>query len=89
MSKLPPVERAYGDTGLTGESAYLWALFLRNEADMEDDQISFSKWQAMVEQLQPQAGKPTPAAVHYSGLEDAITKYSQKEYVYPGSDPQE
>ena len=89
MNKVPYVERAYGDSGLTGECAYLWALFLRNEADMEDDQISYSKWQAIVETLEPKSGKPVPASVHYADLEDAIEKYTTREYVYPGSDPQE
>ena len=89
MSKVPYIERAYGDSGLTGECAYLWALFLRNEADMEDDQISYSKWQAIVETLEPKSGKPVPASVHYADLEDAVEKYTIREYVYPGSDAQE
>lgn len=89
MNKVPYVERAYDGGGLTGECAYLWALFLRNEADMEDDQISYSKWQAIVETLEPKSGKPVPASVHYADLEDAVEKYTIREYVYPGSDPQE
>ena len=89
MSKVPYVQRAYGGMGLTGECAYLWALFLRNEADMEDDQIMYSKWQAMVEQLQPKSGKAIPASVHYPALEEAMNRYTNKQYVYPGSDAQE
>ena len=90
MSKVPYVERPYGyETGLTGECAYLWALFLANEADMEDDQVAYDKWKTVVDQLAPKQGKPVPAAVHYAALEDAIKQYSTREYVYPGSDPQE
>ena len=76
MSKVPYIERAYGDSGLTGECAYLWAMFLRNEADMADDQIAYSKWQSLVESLQPKDGKAIPASVHYADLEDAIARYT-------------
>jgi len=89
MSKVPYVDRGYGDSGLTGECAYLWALFLANEADMEDDTFEYSKWKSLAEQLAPKNGKPMPAVVHYADLEDAIQKYNGREYVYPGSDPQE
>jgi hypothetical protein len=77
VSKVPHIERAYGGMGLTGECAYLWALFLRNEADMEDDQIMYSVWQSMVEQLAPKLGKPVPASVHYAELEQAIERYAK------------
>ena len=89
MNKVPYVERAYGDSGLTGECAYLWALFLRNEADMEDDQISYSKWQAIVETLEPKSGKPVPASVHYADLEEAISEYNVQEYINPAHCAQE
>jgi hypothetical protein len=89
MSKVPYVERAYLGTGLTGECAYLWACFLANEADMADDTFAYAKWKSMADDLAPKQGKPTPAAVHFSDLEDAIKKYNVVEYVYPGSDPQE
>ena len=88
MNKVPYVERGYDDSGLTGECAYLWALFLANEADMEDDTFGYSKWKSTAEQLAPADGKPMPAVVHYADLENAIKEYSDK-YVYPGSDPQE
>lgn len=76
MNKVPYVERAYGGVGLTGECAYLWALFLRNEADMEDDNISYSKWQAVVETLEPKTGKAVPTSVHFADLEEAISEYN-------------
>tara|TARA_S200002703_G_C3763074_1_gene234915 strand:- start:72 stop:308 length:237 start_codon:yes stop_codon:yes gene_type:complete len=76
MSKVPYIERSYGDSGLTGECAYLWALFLANEADMEDDTFGYSKWKSLAEQLAPAEGKPMPAVVHYAELEDAIARYT-------------
>jgi len=76
MSKVPFIERPYLGTGLTGECAYLWALFLANEADMEDDYVAYDKFKAMAEQLTPQDGKPIPACVHYPALEEAIAKYT-------------
>lgn len=76
MSKLPPIERPYNsDTGLTGESAYLWSLFLLAEADFEEDHIAYDKYKTMVEQLQPKPGKAVPSAVHYTALEEAIKSY--------------
>ena len=81
MSKVPYIERAYGGTGLTGECAYLWALFLANEADMVDDYIKYDKFKAIAEQLAPKAGKAIPASVHYPALEEAISKYNAREYI--------
>ena len=76
MNKVPYVERGYDDSGLTGECAYLWALFLANEADMEDDTFGYAKWKTIVDDLAPKPGKPTPAAVYYNDLENAIEKYT-------------
>jgi hypothetical protein len=76
MNKVPYIERGYGDSGLTGECAFLWAVFLMNEADMEDDSIAYDKWKACAESLQPKEGKATPASVHYPALEEAIAKYT-------------
>ena len=77
MNKVPYVELGYDDSGLTGECAYLWALFLANEADMEDDTFGYSKWKSTAEQLAPADGKPMPAVVHYAELEDAIARYTK------------
>ena len=83
MSKVPHVERPLlwqGEgIGLTGECAYLWALFLSNEADMEDDTFAYAKWKTMVDELAPKQGKPIPAAVYYNDLEEAIKQYTCKE----------
>ncbi len=89
MSKVPYIERAYGGTGLTGECAYLWALFLANEADMVDDYIKYDKFKAMAEQLAPKAGVATPASVHYPALEEEISKYNAREYINPAPCAQE
>lgn len=90
MGKIPYVEYTYGGMGLTGECAYLWACFLANEADMDNDVIAYDKWTALAETLRPQQGKAMPASLHCSYLEDEIKKYTQdREYIYPGSDPQE
>jgi hypothetical protein len=76
MSKLPYVERPAGYTiGLTGECAYLWALFLANEADMSDDVVAYDKWKALAEQLTPAPGKPVPSIVHCSDLETELETY--------------
>ena len=89
MSKVPYIERAYGGMGLTGECAYLWAMFLANEADMVDDYIKYDKFKAMAEQLAPKDGKAIPASVHYPALEEEITKYNAREYINPAHCAQE
>ena len=78
MSKIPYVERDYVGGGLKGECAYLWALFLANEADMADDYVAYDKYMTIVDQLRPKQGVPMPSSVHYSDLEDAIQKYAHK-----------
>jgi len=78
LGKLPPVERDYVGGGLKGDCAYIWALFLKNEADMADDSLEFSKWAAIEEQLRPRPGTPTPSSVHYADLENAIQQLQEK-----------
>lgn len=76
MSKLPPVIRPYdSEIGLTGESAYLWALFLMNEADMNDDGLGYSTWKTLVDMLKPAKGKPITAAVYINDIEEALKTY--------------
>ena len=81
MSKVPYFERDYVGGGLKGECAYLWALFLANEADMEDDYVAYDKFKTIVDQLAPKKGVPMPSSVHYSDLEDAIEKYTVINYI--------
>ena len=75
MAKIPYVERCGVSGGLTGECAYLWALFLANEAYMEDDVIAYDKFKKIVDDLAPRSGIATPSSVHYVALENAIEKY--------------
>lgn len=75
MNKTPYVERCTISGGLKGECAYLWCLFLANEADMRDDVVAFDKWKAMSEQLAPGIGKPVPSSVHIVDLEQEIEKW--------------
>lgn len=77
MSKLPYIERSPMSGGLTGECAYLWAVFLAHEADMRDDYIEYDKYKTIADQLTPKQGVPMPASVHYSDLEDAIQRYAR------------
>jgi len=77
MNKIPYVERDYVGGGLTGDCAYLWALFLADEADMEGDGVAYDTWRTLADQLKPTRGKPIPASVYYSELEDAITEWTR------------
>ena len=76
MSKIPYVERDYTG-GVTGECAYVWSLFLANEADMEDDHVMYGSWRTLVDQLKPASNKPIPASVWCNDLEDAIKRYTK------------
>lgn len=76
MSKLPYIERSPMSGGLTGECAYLWAVFLAHEADMRDDYIEYDKYKTIADQLTPKQGVPMPASVHYTELENAIARYT-------------
>jgi orotate phosphoribosyltransferase len=76
MSKKPFIERCPIAGGLTGESAYQWAVFLAEEADMDGDIILFDRFTRIAEQLKPQAGVPSPSSVHYKDLEKALEVYA-------------
>lgn len=78
MNKIPYIERCKISGGLKGECAYLWALFLANEADMRDDVIAFDRFKAIAEQLAPKPGRAIPSSVHYVDLENAIGEYNEK-----------
>jgi len=78
MNKLPPVIRPYNSNiGLTGESAYLWACFIANEADMDGDYIVYDEFKTIADQLAPKPGKATPSCVVYQSLETKIQEYTQ------------
>ena len=76
MSKKPPVVFTYNGTGLTGESAYLWALFLAREAEMDDNLKEFAKWKHMADSLRPRESVPLPANFYSGDLMNAIEKYT-------------
>jgi len=76
MNKIPYVERCSISSGLKGECAYLWCLFLANEADMRDDVFTYDKWKGMAEQLAPGNCKPVPSSVHIVDLEKEIEKWT-------------
>ena len=78
MNKIPYIERDYIGGGLKGECAYVWALFLADEADMSGDVVAYDTWRTIADQLKPRAGVPTPSSVYYSDLEDAITEWSRQ-----------
>lgn len=75
MNKIPYVERCSISSGLKGECAYLWCLFLANEADMREDVFAYDKWKSMAEQIAPRNGMPVPSSVHIAELEQEIEKW--------------
>ena len=77
MNKVPYIERSPMSGGLTGECAYVWAVFLAREADMADDYVAYDKYKTIADQLTPKQGIPMPSSVHYPGLEEAIERYSR------------
>jgi len=79
MNKIPYVERDYIGGGLKGDCAYVWAVFLAEEADMSGDYTAYDTWRTIADQLKPRQGVPIPASVHYSELEDAIAEWTNNE----------
>ena len=76
MNKIPYVERCSISSGLKGECAYLWCLFLANEADMRDDVFAYDRWKSMAEQMSPRPGTPIPSSVHIEALEKEIENWT-------------
>lgn len=77
-SKIPTVQRCQMTGGLTGESAYKWAMFLADEYLFDsDDPLLYDVYTAMAEGLRPVKGKATPASVHSNRLEKEILKWTQ------------
>lgn len=75
--KLPSVQRDGFTGGLTGESAYQWALFLADEADMINDTFGYSRFKSIAESLEPKEGKPTVAGFYCQDLEEAIKAWTE------------
>lgn len=74
--KLPSVQREEFMGGLTGESAYQWALFLAEEADMINDTFGYSRFKSIAESLEPKEGKPAVAGFYCNDLEEAIKAWT-------------
>tara|TARA_R100000353_G_scaffold130319_2_gene92523 strand:+ start:2725 stop:2958 length:234 start_codon:yes stop_codon:yes gene_type:complete len=75
MTKHPPIVYAYDNNGLTGESAYLWVLFLMREAQLQGNTEDFNKWKDLAKSMRPSKKSPPPSSVFNSDLMDAIDEY--------------
>ena len=71
--KIPPVERDSVTGCLSGENAYRWCCFLRDEADMIGDAMGYSVFSAMAETLNTH---PAPAGFYAKDLEEAIEAWT-------------
>lgn len=72
--KLPSVQRDKIAGGLTGESAYQWALFLADEADMIGDTFGYSRFKSIAETL---TSEPKPVSFRCKDLEEAIKAWTE------------
>jgi len=76
--KIPTVQRCPLNGGLTGESAYKWALFIADEYSFDsDDPLLYDVFKSMAESLEPLKGKATVASFHSNKLEKEILKWTQ------------
>lgn len=75
--KLPSVQRESFMGGLTGDSAYQWALFLADESDMIGDTFGYSRFKSIAESLEPKPGKPSVAGFYCQDLEEAIKAWTE------------
>jgi len=72
--KVPSVQRDTIAGGLTGESAYQWACFLADEADMINDTFGYSRFKYIAETL---TSEPKPVSFHCKDLEEAIKAWTE------------
>lgn len=78
--KLPPLIYTHDATGLTGSSAYLWALFLAREADRKKDFVAYDKWRSVIDWLKPETHGSLATSSFYSvDLMNAIQEYLDDE----------
>jgi hypothetical protein len=76
--KIPTVQRDMISGGLTGESAYKWALFIADEYSFDsDDPLLYDVFKSMAESLEPKPGKATVSSFHSNQLEKEILKWTQ------------
>lgn len=74
--KIPSVHRNELSGGLTGESAYKWAVFLaENYLFDNDDPLLYDRFRSIAESLEPKPGKPVVASFHCKDLEKEIKKW--------------
>ena len=78
QGRVPYVERCGMSGGLTGECAYVWAVFIANEADMEGDFVTYDRFKTIADQLRPKQGVPMASSVHYNDLEEVIERYTKQ-----------
>ena len=76
QGRKPFIERDRMSTGLTGECAYVWCVWLANEADINGDYIAYDRWKHLADALKPKQGTPVPSSVHIADLEEEINKFS-------------
>ena len=78
--KLPPLIYTHDATGLTGPSAYLWALFLAREAEQKKDIVAYDKWRSVIDSLKPQTHGGLATSSYYSAdFMNAIQEYLDAE----------
>lgn len=76
--KIPTVQRCPISDGLTGESAYKWALFIADEYLFDSDNpLLYDVFKSMAESLEPVEGKATVSSFHSNTLEKEILKWTQ------------
>lgn len=75
--KLPKIERGADGLTLTAESAYMWALFLKDEADMSDDIEKFDTFASIAHQLSGYVQSKMQVYVRYAELEKTIEGYKR------------
>ena len=72
--KVPSVQRDTIAGGLTGESAYQWACFLADEADMINDTFGYSRFKSIADTL---TSEPKPVSFICKDLEEAIKAWTE------------
>lgn len=76
--RIPTVHRCSVTGGLTGESAYKWAMFLADEYSFDyDSPLMYDVFKSMADSLAPVKGKAIPSSFHSNRLEQEITKWTQ------------
>lgn len=77
--KIPTVHRDALNGGLTGDSAYKWALFVADEYLFDPEHhLLYDTFTAMAQSLKPAKGKAQVASFHSQALEAEIEKWSKQ-----------